>query len=449
MEQTRMNRFGAGLRAAAVVLAVAPLFAACSSMLDDQTFGSKATPAAGADFVQFASIGTSLSAGFESGGINDSTQREGPMYQLALGMGLTPGVNWFYPSFQSFGCPAPYINPLTGVRVGGVTSAFCGTRAASSARVSMNNTAIPGMRAGHALDLQYLAFPKTDTLKLAQFITGGINPINIVLRQHPTFVTIEVGGNDALGAASNADTTLLTTAAAFTAAIGAIRDSLNTLSPRPKVAIATTPNPLLVPHWTRASVLFCLKTGACPGVPATLPYSLASFTVDASCAPNLAGGIGDGFLIPLATTAGLTGTLAAGRLAKIDCLRDSVLVAVAAAPAPATASAGLRLNVPVTAAIAARGTAFNAAITALATAEGWALADVYAAHTAQVANIPAIPNLANQLALFACPAAGCPTGTATIYSQDGVHFSKAGYRVMALAFQTAINTKYGTTITVP
>jgi lysophospholipase L1-like esterase len=370
------------------------------------------------------------------------------MYQLARGMGLTPGVDWFYPSFQSFGCPAPYINPLTGARVGGVSAAFCGTRAASSARVNMNNTAIPGMRAGHALDLLYLAFPKTDTLKLAQFITGGINPINIVLRQRPTFVTIEVGGNDALGAASNADTTLLTTAAAFDASIKAIRDSLNTLNPRPKVAIATTPNPLMVPHWTKASVLFCLKTGAC-GIPATLPYSSPLFTVDASCAPNAAGGVGDGFLIPLATTAAITQVLAASRAAKVDCARDSVLVAVAAAPAPATANAGLRLNVPVTAAITARGAAFNAAITALATAEGWALADVYTAHTAQSANIPAIPNFANQLALFACPAAGCSTGTVTIYSQDGVHFSKAGYRMMAVAFQTAINTTYGTTIAVP
>lgn len=443
-----MNRFGAGLRAAAVVLAAAPLFAGCSSMLDDQTVGTKAIPAAGADFVQFASIGTSLSAGFESGGINDSTQREGPMYQLARGMGLTPGVDWFYPSFQSFGCPAPYTNPLTGARVGGVSAAFCGTRAASSARVNMNNTAIPGMRAGHALDLLYMAFPKTDTLKLAQFITGGINPINIVLRQHPTFVTIEVGGNDALGAASNADTNLLTTAAAFDASIKAIRDSLNTLTPRPEVAIATTPNPLMVPHWTKASVLFCLKTGAC-GFPAVLPYSSPLFTVDASCAPNAVGGIGDGFLIPLATTGAITSVLAASRAAKVDCLRDSVLVAVAAAPAPATANAGLRLNVPVTAAIAARATAFNAAITALATAEGWALADVYAAHTAQAANIPAIPNFANQLALFACPTAGCPTGTTTIYSQDGVHFNKAGYRVMALAFQTAINATYGTAIAVP
>jgi len=112
-----MNRSRAGLRAAAIVLTAAPLFAACSSMLDDQTIGTKGAPAAGGAFTQYAAIGTSLSSGFQSGGINDSTQREGPVYQLAVGMGLTPGLDWFYPSFQSWGCPAPLTNALTGARV--------------------------------------------------------------------------------------------------------------------------------------------------------------------------------------------------------------------------------------------------------------------------------------------------------------------------------------------
>ena len=443
-----MNRFGAGLRATALVLAAAPLFAACSSMLDDQTVGTSPPPTA---FTQYAAIGTSLSAGFESGGINDSTQREGPVYQLALGMGLTPGVNWFYPSFQSFGCPAPYLNPLTGSRVGGVPATFCGTRAASSARRFMNNVAIPGLRAIQALDLGQIP-TSADTLKLAQFITGGINPMNMVIAQHPTFVTVEVGANDVLAAATRGDTSFLTPAATFSAILGQIRDSLDAIGGSLQgVAIANVPNVTVIPHFTRASVLFCLKTGACPGVPATLPYSSPLFTVDASCAPNLAGGIGDTYLLTLSATANITGVLAASRAAKVDCVRDSALVAAPppAAASPAVAPAGATINATEYATIAGRVASFNAAIAALATAEGWALADLNAALAGQAANIPAIPNFANQLALFACPNAGCPTGTATLFSQDGVHPSKAGYRIMAQTFATAINAKYSTTIAVP
>jgi len=443
-----MNRSRAGLRAAAIVLTAAPLFAACSSMLDDQTIGTKGAPAAGGAFTQYAAIGTSLSSGFQSGGINDSTQREGPVYQLAVGMGLTPGLDWFYPSFQSWGCPAPLTNALTGARVGGVTTAFCGYRAPTSAQPFMNDVGIPGLRAIQAIDLQQVP-TSADTLKLAQFITGGINPVNMVLAQHPTFVTIEVGANDVLAAATRGDTSFLTAAAAFTTIIGQIRDSLHTLSPVPGVAIANVPNVTVIPHFTRASVLFCLKTGACPGVPATLPYSSPLFTVDASCAPNAGGGIGDSYLLTLGATGAITSVLAASRAAKVDCGRDSALVAIAAAPAPAVATAGATINATEYATITARVTAFNASISSLATTEGWALVDLNAALTAQAANIPALPNFANALALFACPSPGCPTGTVTLFSQDGVHPNKNGYRVMAQTFATAINAKYSTTIAVP
>jgi lysophospholipase L1-like esterase len=447
------------VRLALMAMAAVPLFAACS--LDNQVMGVRGSPPGGSQFARVANIGTSLSSGFESGGINDSTQREGPMYQLAVAIGLTPGVDWFYPSFQSWGCPAPYTNPLTGARVGGVSAAFCGTRAAASAVPYMSNTAIPGLRAGHVLDLTYLAFPKTDTLKLAQFITGGVNPINMVLRQQPTFVTIEVGANDVLGASTNADTTLLTPVAAFTQIIGAIRDSLNTLNPRPGVAIANLPSPGSIPHFTKASTLYTLKNVTCPALPGALqagiPYCSPLFTLDATCNTIANGGVGDAFLLPLATTGAITSVLAAARAAKIDCGRDSVLVAIAGGGAPAVANAGLRLNVPAATAIGTRVAQLNGAIAALATTENWALADVNAAFLAQAANIPVMPDIiGNQLKLYGCPstliggavALSC-TGTTTLFSQDGLHMSKAGYRVMAVAFATAINAKYGSALVVP
>ena len=435
----------------AALSAATLLAAACS--INDQTMGVRAAPAGGSQFVRVANIGTSLSAGFQSGGINDSTQREGPMYQLALGMGLTPGVDWFYPSFLYPGCPAPYTDILAGKRVNGATNpplaSACKQRNPASARPYMSDVAIPGLRAQQALHLSVVPF-SSDTLPLAQFITGSIDPIAMVVAQQPTFVTIEVGANDVLAAATRGDTTFLTPAATFSAVMDTIAAAVAAINPAPGVAISNVPNVTVIAHFTKASVLFCLKTGACPGVPATLPYSSPLFTVDASCAPNAAGGIGDTYLLTLGATGAITSVLAASRAAKVDCVHDSALVAIAAAPAAAVAPAGATINATEYATITLRVAAFNTKIQAIATANNWAYVDVNAVLAGQAANTPAIPNFANPTALFACPAAGCPTGTATVFSLDGVHPTKAGYRLLAQAFATAITAKYsGTTITIP
>ena len=431
----------------AATAAAALLASACS--LDNQTMGVQGAPAGGAQFAVVAHIGTSLSAGFESGGINDSTQREGPMYQLARGMGLTPGVNWFYPSFAGAGCPAPLTDPILGARVGGVTAAFCGNRSAGSVAPYESNTGIPGLRAIQATDLTQVP-TSADTLKLAQFITGSVAPITMVLAQHPTFVTVEVGANDVLAAATRGDTTFLTSTAAFTTAINAISSQLTSLNPAPGVAIAGVPNVTVIPYFTKASILYCLKNGCGAALPATLPYSSPLFTVDVSCAPNAAGGQGDNYLLTFPTTGAVTNVLAASRAAKLDCVHDSVLVAIANPPAVPVANAGVRINLAAYPVITGRVAAFNAAINTLATTNGWAYVDLNGTLAAQAANIPVLPNFANSLAVFACPAPGCPTGTAAIFSQDGVHPNRAGYRIMAQAFGTAITAKYtGTTITVP
>ena len=426
-----------GTRLARIALVAVPLLASCS--LDNQVLGVRGEPSGSTSttsFRTYAAIGTSLAAGIQSGGINDSTQRETYTYQLAKAMGLTPGVDWFYPSFASWGCPPPYTDILANRRVGGQSGTFCGTRNPATAAPYMSNTGIPGLRAAQALDLTVTTF-SSDTLKLAQFITGSVSPVNMVLRQRPTFVTIEVGANDVLAAATRGDTTFLTTVASFTASIGAIRDSLKTLGSVPNVAIANVPNVTVIPHFTKASTLFCLKTGAC-GIPATLPYSSPLFTVDASCAPNAGGGVGDNYLLAFPATGAITSVLAASRAAKIDCARDSALVAVAAAPAPATAPAGATINTAEYPVITARVTAFNSAVQALATAEGWAYVDLNAALQAQLANIPALPGFTTPTTLFG-----------TLFSLDGIHPTKAGYKILAQTFATAINAKYGSALAIP
>jgi lysophospholipase L1-like esterase len=429
-----MNR---PMRLALAATACAALLAACS--LDNQTMGPQ-NPVASTPFAVTANIGTSLSAGFESGGINDSTQREGPMYQLAKAMGLTPGVDWFYPSFAGFGCPAPLTNPLTGARVGGTTSTFCAFRTPSSANLYMSNTAIPGLRAVQAYDLTQVP-TSADTLKLAQFITGSISPVTMVLRQHPTFVTVEVGVNDVLAAATRGDTTFLTSVADFTTQIGVIADNLDSLSPKPGVAISNVPNVTVIPHFTRASTFWCGKTGLCGQAANPL---FTTMSVDNSCAPAAAGGVGDSYLVTFPATGFIVnvinpspprGPIGTARL-RCDIDTATVIVTVAQPGLPAgTYPAGATINTTEYTTITGRVTAFNTAISTLATARGYALVDLNATLAAQAAKIPLFPSFTT------------PTDTifGTLFSKDGVHPTKAGYRIMAQAFATAINAKYSPT----
>jgi lysophospholipase L1-like esterase len=431
------SRLAAGARRFALVALAAPFLASCfGDIVSNETMGTRPDPSGGPRFRSYVAIGTSLGAGIESGGINDSTQRETYTYLLAVAMGLTPGVNWHYPSFTNPGCPPPYTNPLTGARVGGATSTgtTCFLRNPNSASRVIGNVSIPGIRAAQVLNLGDLTYPNTDSLKLAQFITGSNNPIDMMDRAAPTFVTLETGANDVLGAATRGDTLLLTPLASFQASFTSIADRIDATGA--DVAVTTVPDVTVIPHFSRGTVFFCLKTGACPGIPATLPYSLPTFTVNASCAPNAAGGVGDNFLTTFSTTATITGVLAAGGAAAINCAAATATVTTAAGTGPA----GPTISTAEYATIRSRVAALNTFIAAEATTRSWALVDLNAALQAALTAgaIPAFPSFSTPGTLFG-----------TLISLDGIHPNAAGYKLMAQAFATAINTEFGTSLSVP
>lgn len=415
----------------AAAAATAMLLSACSSMYTDQSIGSRAAPAGGALFSNYMAIGTSIGAGIQSAGINDSTQREAYTAQLAVAFGLTPGVNWFYPSFNMPGCPAPFTNATTQARVGGASAAACALRNPASVEPFENNVSIPSIRAAQVLNINDLTFGPTDTLKLAQFITGGRNPIDVVVGAHPTFVTLEMGANDVLGAATHGDTTLLTPVASFTASMDAIAAKLD--STGAKVAISNIPNVTSIPHFAHASVMFCLKTGACPGVPATLPFSSPLFNINNACAPNAAGGVGDTYLVTFPAVGAIAATLAASKAAKLDCALDSALVADTNALVPSK-PAGATLNPLKLNAIAARVTALNAVIANEASTHHYALVKFDSLLIAQAALIPPFPSLTTPTSLFG-----------PLFSQDGIHPAKPGQKIIANAFISAANT-FGTSV---
>jgi lysophospholipase L1-like esterase len=415
-----------------------PLAAACSGLVDDQTIGPLGPAPGGTNFSTYIALGTSISAGVQSGGISDSTQRQAFPYLLASAMGLSPNTNWFYPGFTAPGCPPPYTNPLTGARVGGGAADDCNLISPLSVPTRQsffNNLGVPSIRAAQVLDITNLAYPATDTLLAAQFVTGSRNPIDILTAAHPTFVTLEIGANDVLGAATHGDTTLLTPVATFESEFTTIADDIDQTGA--KVAVANIPNVTVIPHFSAGVAFFCLHTGAagCP-VPATAPYSLASFTVDASCAPSAAGGVGDLMLVGFTATATITGTLAGGGAASLNCGTATATVT----DLTGTHATGPVLSAATVAKIATNVLTLDAFIQQEATTRGWAYVDLNGALETAVAGgqIPPFPDLTLATPLFG-----------PLFSLDGIHPSAAGHTIIADAFVAAINATYGTTLTPP
>ena len=414
-------------------VALAALAVLATGCLDSQTIGPRATPSGGAMFQTYIALGTSISAGVQSAGISDSTQSEAFPYLLAQAMGLAPNTNWFYPGFTAPGCPPPYTNPLTGARVGGGSATDCNLISplnVPSRQAYYNNLGVPSMRVGQALHISQLLYPATDTLQAAMFVTGERNPIDIVTDADPTFVTVELGANDALHAATSGDTTLLTPLALFTAQYDTLATRLAATGA--KVALANVPNVGNIPFLTRGVVFFCLNTGACPGISATAPFDSSIFVVDPSCAPSASGGVGDEMAVGFPATATIAGALSAGAPASLNCGTG----AATAGGQPV----GPVVSVAAMAAITARVTAFNAAIASEASTHGWALVNIDSAMSVLVASgaIPPFPNL---------------TGTGPIFgayiSLDGFHPTSAAHKLIADLFVGAINAKYGAQLTPP
>ncbi len=442
------------IRVAIAALAL-PLLAGCSDLVSNQTMGPPAPPVhagQGTMFDNYIALGTSISAGFQSGGINDSTQKQSFPYLLAQAMGTTLGVNWTYPSFNMPGCPPPFTDPLTGARVtppGYPTSTdtSCYILNPVYIRPFTNNLGVPSIRAAQVLNLQNLAYPATDTLSLVQFITGSRNPIDELLAAKPTFVTLEIGANDVLGAATHGNAALLTPMASFEASYMAIADSVEAslVGTVKGVAVANVPNVDIIPHFSAGVIFWCLHNGGayCPAAaglpPATLPYSSPLFVVDSSCIASAlypSKGVGDKMLVAFPATGTITGVLAAGGAATLNCAAGTATVNKGAG----FVAAGPVLTPAAVAAIATEVVEIDSFIHLQAIARGWAYVDLNGALAQARAGgqIPAFPNFTNPAALFG-----------PIFSYDGVHPNAAGHKVIADLFIAAINATYSTGLVAP
>ncbi len=376
-------------------------------------------------FDRYVSMGNSITAGFQSAGINDSTQRQAYPVLLATAM-HSP---FFAPLMNRPGCPPPFTNVFTQARVGGGTPTICLLRKPlSTPPPFISNTAVPG---AEVLDIYNNLDTASNPNTLTTMFLGGMTQTQMMQRAQPTFVSIWIGNNDVLGAATSStnggDTTKITPVALFQTRSAAAFDSIAAVKPRGAVVIGVA-NVTLIPFFSRGAVYWAIKNGLVPG--AAFPPTM---TVDNNCAPIatlIPGARGDSTLVPFPYGALLLGTAQAGGPATLSCSDTVPRVVV---------PAELRRLV-------ATVTAYNAFDSAQATTRGWAwvnpnpLLAALATDTAQVRAFPYFPqgNAGDTVAVRR------PFGRA--FSLDAVHPSAATHKTIANALATAINAKYGTHI---
>ncbi len=177
------------LRGLSALVSVAVL-GACGAH-DNQVLGP-AVPAGGSIFSSYVSLGNSITAGYQSGGINDSTQRQAYPVLLARQM----GTSFVYPSLAMPGCTPPIANFQTGALVGNAPSNTCALRNPALVSDRINNVAVPGATSADPFS------PSTNASNaLTTLFLGGMTQDQRALQAHPTFATDWIGNNDVLAPA--------------------------------------------------------------------------------------------------------------------------------------------------------------------------------------------------------------------------------------------------------
>jgi len=404
------NRYLA--RGVAAILSASAV-TACSS--DNGILGSKpADPL----FQTYVSMGNSITAGFQSGGINDSTQ----MQSYAVLIARAAGTGFRVPLLNKPGCPPPIDNFLTQHRVGGLTGGDCALRTPTPTPGALNNVAVP-----NATSLSpTAAVPGPDTLvetALTTLILGGETQAQRAAEAQPTFVSAWIGNNDVLNASltgilpatpsvSNGVTSLAAFTTNYKNLVKALK-GIKSIRGGVLIGVVNTANvPLLFP----ASKLYD-------------PAVKGGFDLVAGTTTTI-----DPTTCPPTTTSLINFQLAAA----IRAHTHPATVYCEPLPAPFQPLGDVYvLDAAEQAAVTDTVTAYNTLIAAEADTLGFAFYDPN----------PALVALKTSNAVPFFPDLTAPTAPFGIYfSLDGVHPAAAAHVLLANNIIDAINAKYGTSV---
>ncbi|HEX8320309.1 SGNH/GDSL hydrolase family protein [Longimicrobium sp.] len=442
----KKRSLGTVLRAAA--LAGTVLLGACVDG-GDELLSPRVPLAGGALFQRYVSLGNSITAGYQSGGINDSLQTRAYPVLLAE----RAGGQFYAPLIARPGCPRPFLAPLgaTG-RLG--TADSC-TRIDNPPFVS--NLAVPGER---LRDL--MVFPSGQLGQLHTLIVGPRTQVRAMIESQPTFVSVWIGNNDALeasvsgilGPRSPGADSSLTPLATFQAQLNALVDSIKIAAPQGAMLVGVV-NAVQAAPIIQPGAYFFLARDAATG-------RFNGKSVNANCSP--------------VNALGQPNPLAAN-MVSFQIVGDTLFPEINCDPASFPVGDPRRgayvLDTSEQAIVGARVNAFNAAIQQAATANNWLYVDpnqvllpflqnnkgegatpVVAGRYQYLRKCQALGSATTAAQFQAAVLNSCPVPGATqapnffgaLMSFDGVHPSTAAHVILANAFAAAINAKYGTSI---
>lgn len=369
-------------------------------------------------FSSYVALGNSITAGYQSSGINDSTQRQSYARLLATQM----GTQYHYAALALPGCPSPVANFQTQARVQPSSGALqpCAFRIATSVTDVLNNVAVPG-----AVSFDPVAITSPASNALTTFILGGLTQVQRALIAQPTFASIWIGNNDVLGAGGSGilvptpalgQNGVLSSLATFTASYEDIIKQLTDGAPAIEGVLIGIVQVGGIPLLSTGDTIFKASAANRATMNAIAGTAVA---VAADCAGSTA----------LVNVPSLLGAVRAGQHpALISCTKNS--------PAAPVGDIFV-LDATEQATLAAIVTSYNTYISTKAAAIGFAYYDpnpLLATNRATNA-IPRFPNFTSPTATFG-----------SLISLDGVHPSAAAHRIIANELITVINAKYGTTL---
>ena len=427
-----MFRFQHVARAAAALSLIA--LAAC----DDPTqkvFGP-APSDPNAMFSTYVALGNSITAGYQSSGINDSLQRRA--YPVLLSQQM--GTGFIYPALAGRGCAPPVNNFSTQARQGtGSTAATCDLRTPSFTDI-LHNVAVPGAAVA---DLTADNGTTASNILTSLFL-GGKTQVEKAIDADPTFASIWIGNNDVLAAAVSGILVPMagvspgvTSQTAFEASYNAATDALVAANADLEGVLVGVVNVTAAPILFPAAALLPATTGNAAYVAfrqatgfnaSGTPGEQQNLTVDANCT-------------------GSTALVSFRLAAQIRLFRSTPAAAGAHPPHVACGGNTVGLPAPVgdifildpteITTLNNAVTAYNTYISAEATALGWAYMNpnVLLDSLRTAAQIPTFPNLASTTATFGA-----------WVTLDGVHPSSQTHRALTNHIINAINAKYSTTL---
>jgi hypothetical protein len=405
---------------AALVLAL-PLLAGC---FENEPLNSPDLSTSNGLMARYVSLGNSITAGYQSNGINDSTQQRSYAVLFA-GRANAP---FFVPSLQGRGCAPPLTNNVTQTRVGGGTSTTCDLRA-DERLFYVSNVAVPGATSFSPTD-NLIAFANSNAL--TTFILGGRTQVQAMQDADPTFVTAWIGNNDVLGAFTSSSNpgnpALITPQPVFEANYSAMLDSIQGTGA--DATLIGVEDVTATPYASMTAIYYCLTYTDPARCQAPLPTTpdpnlaglaaLGRWTVLVNCAAPT----GLQTLIPWTIALTKLKTAVAGLPQTMDCSIDAQVVTPTEVAGLQSATAG-----------------YNAYISGEASTRGMAYWDPNPVLLSLKASgaVPAIPNFAPALA-------NQPVTFGNYFTLDGVHPSTLAHQLVADSLVSTVNTFFGTSI---